>query len=684
MHDNPEPVDQGRIAYARTLRQGVTVDPRSPDILHNLALCQLDGAVGAQWISRALAVAPYDMPTLANGGNLALAVGQRGVALRRYRRALSLAPGIVDITYNIGNIDDAIWLRRSLALSMDRPAIYNNLAVREISVGRLEASRRYLRRAIAIAPAFAAAYRNLSDALRQLRHSADAANVGLRSTAIAPEWSDAWQICGDALLAVLQWTAAAACYRRAVALSPADRASWINFAWIAANSGSPEAGIAGYGHATAIAPARPEAAGDRLFAFAFLPHADEERIRRETAIWARRERRMLGDLAPPRNDNDPRRRLRIGYVSPEFARQGFMYEIMPVLARHNRSSFEIYAYGQGDREDDWTGRVRDSVDGWRRVSSLSLDGQVEVIRRDGIDILVNLTGYLGQHRRLFMRRICPVQVAYINHVMNPGLESIDAWITDPWIDPSPVERSTDSLTRTIPLSSGWSSVEPIAPTPDMLPLPALSRGHVTFGSFNNFAKLSPATIALWAEILRRIPSSRLIIKAMALSDPYLEAITRDRFLKLGVDPARIDTLGFIPDTMANLEAVSAVDIALDPFPFNGGISTMETLWMGVPLVTMTGPTLLERLGTSLLSRAGLHDWITTSPEGYVAKAVNMASDIGRLGEVRRRMRSRLQGSVLFDTAAHTAELERTYRDLWLEWCRAGDTAARHQGSGART
>jgi protein O-GlcNAc transferase len=293
--------------------------------------------------------------------------------------------------------------------------------------------------------------------------------------------------------------------------------------------------------------------------------------------------------------------------------------------------------------------------------------QADLVRVDRIDVLVNLTGYLAQYRLLFARRVAPVQVAYINHVAPTGLRTIDARITDDWIEPAD-GGGGDPDERLVRMASGFSCFDPPSTTRDVGPLPALRTGRVTFGYLNNFAKVSPQALDAWSSILKAVPGSRLVVKSISMSDHVLVSRLLGEFGRRGIAADCVETIGRLADDDANLAAIEGIDIGLDPFPFNGGISTAETLWMGVPVISLAGQGLVARLGLSLLSRADLADLVATTTDEYCRLAVELAQDVGRLAELRGSMRQRLLRSRLFDASAHTRELEGVFRALWARWC----------------
>jgi predicted O-linked N-acetylglucosamine transferase (SPINDLY family) len=310
---------------------------------------------------------------------------------------------------------------------------------------------------------------------------------------------------------------------------------------------------------------------------------------------------LANDRQPHANSPDPNRRLRIGYLSPDFCRHSVAFFIESLLAAHDRSAFEILCYANVSQTDIITERLQGLADKWRDIVHLSDQQVAELVRADAVDILVDLVGHTVNNRLLvFARKPAPVQISYLGYPNTTGLSTIDYRLTDAWADPpGRADRfHTETLVR---LQGGFLCYQPWPGTPEVSPLPALTSGHITFASFNNATKVNPEVIALWSKILRLLPNARLIMKALQLGDIG----TRQRFAQLfeqnGVSMERVELLGWASSTAEHLELYNRVDIGLDPFPYNGTTTTCEALWMGVPVIVLAGNTHAARVGVSLLS-----------------------------------------------------------------------------------
>ena len=296
------------------------------------------------------------------------------------------------------------------------------------------------------------------------------------------------------------------------------------------------------------------------------------------------------------------------------------------------------------------------------------DEQVaNLIKSDGVDLLVDLSG-LTEHNRwlVFARKAAPVQITWIGYPATTGLSTMDYKIVDSYTDPPGLTDRfyTEKLIR---VPGCYLCYLPDRESPEVGPLPALSEGHITFGSFNNFVKLTPDMMGLWSDIVKAIPGSRLVMKAKSLSDKSTYGYVIDTFKQKGIPAERIELLGWEPSSKGHLETFNRIDIALDTFPYHGTTTTCEALWMGVPVITLAGTTHASRVGVSLLSNVGLPELIAATPEEYIAKAVGLARDLEKLQTLRKCLRDMLSRSPLTDAKRFTLNLEEVYRKIWANW-----------------
>jgi predicted O-linked N-acetylglucosamine transferase (SPINDLY family) len=382
---------------------------------------------------------------------------------------------------------------------------------------------------------------------------------------------------------------------------------------------------------------------------------------RHRDFGARLEAALPARFAVRREPGDAERRLRIGYVSGDLNAHPVGLFLEPVLERHDRSRFEVCCYSTSTKVDAFTRKLAAHADLWRDANGLSSEELSEAVHADHIDILVDLAGHSGISRlATFARQPAPVQAAWLGYLNTTGLTRIGYRITDAVCDPPGAERwHTEKLLR-LP-NSQWC-YRPFVERPPAQSPPCLKRGHPTFGSFAQVAKLSPRTLSAWTEILRRLPEARLMIVGVSPgrgADGLRSA--------LAAVSERVELVPFLP-LAEYYDAFAGVDIVLDPMPYSGGTTTCDALWMGVPVLTAPGARPASRSAASILSAAGLADWIAPDDAQYVSRAVELGAQSARLGELRAALRPRLQASPLMDEARFVADLESLFREVWRDYC----------------
>ena len=396
----------------------------------------------------------------------------------------------------------------------------------------------------------------------------------------------------------------------------------------------------------------------------FDPEVSPAEVFAEHRRWDERcARPLLAQAVVCDNQPDPERRLRIGYVSPYFVGQPVAYFVEPLLEAHDRTGFELFLYSDAAKPDEVTARLRTGADAFRETRGLDDSQLCDQVRADRIDILVDLTGHNGQNRLLaFARRPAPLQVTYLGP-NSSGMRAMDYRVTDHLVDPPGSEAQSSERLLRLP-GAQWAYRPPV-PMPEVRPLPALARGHITFGSFNHAAKLSTPTLDMWAELMARVSGSRLHIAGVA-SRAHGERLLRP-FQARGIAAERIRLVSH-PGYERYWDLYHEVDIALDSYPFNGVTTTMGCLWMGLPVVSRSGAWIASRYGASLLGNLGAPQWVGADAAGFVDAAERLAADPAALAQVRAGLRDRLRASTLLDGAALARKVEAAYRGIWRDWC----------------
>lgn len=525
--------------------------------------------------------------------------------------------------------------RKALRAEPANAALANNFANLLTSLGRLDESLPLYRRALKLDPRFAEAHANLAAALMTSGAYGEAVAGFEAAIALRPDFHGFRQALGLCLLQQGLPDTAAQRLREALALNPRD----------------------------------PEAHSNLLFALCYCAGESRASLAAAHREWNLRHAAHLPAPDFPGVDRAPERRLRIGYVSGDLKRHPVAFFLEPVLAARDRERFECFLYANQHGEDEFSQRLRAACDGWRSLFRVSDEAAWRQIRQDRIDVLVDLSGHTGANRLpLFALRPAPVQAAWLGYPATTGLDAIGWRVSDAIADPPDLDSAL-SAEKVLRLPHGFHCYRPPEAAPEPGPLPAAASERATFGCFNNLAKVSPAALALWSEVLARVPGSRLLIKSRALADPAVRARLLAEFAGRGIAPQRLELLGWTATLAEHFATYRRVDIALDSFPYAGTTTTLEALWMGVPVVTLRGETHAARVGASLLTHAGFPQWIAEGEAEYAAKAAALAGDLAALAGVRASLRVRLQASPLLDCARFAQELEAQYRGIWKEWCR---------------
>ncbi|CAO3440659.1 O-linked N-acetylglucosamine transferase, SPINDLY family protein [Azospirillum endophyticum] len=459
-------------------------------------------------------------------------------------------------------------------------------------------------------------------------------------------------------------------FRQAVGVDAGYAEAWFGLAAALDAQGEAGAALEAYDRVAALRPDDPGTDSNRLMMLNYRPDLSPQALYEAHRAWGAKLEASLAagqagrKAAPPAAVCPPEgRRLRIGYVSPDFRLHSVAMFLLPLLEAHDRMRVELFAYSNVELPDPITEHVRRSVDGWRDIRALPDEAAAERIRADSIDVLFDLAGHTAHNRLgVFARRAAAVQVSWLGYPATTGLAAMDARFTDAVADP-PGAGDGQHSERLVRLDRGFLCYRPLSAVPDPAPAPCLKNGFLTFGSFNALNKLTSAVAALWARTLRAVPGSRLVLKAAPLADRAVHRRVLGLFTAHGVEPGRLDLLGRIPDNSGHLAAYGLMDVALDPFPYNGTTTSCEALWMGVPLLTLPGDRHAARVGASLLTAVGRPDLIAADEDDFIDKAVAFAAAPGRLAEERKEMRARLEASRLCDAAAFAREFESRCFDL---------------------
>lgn len=646
-----------------------------------------------------------------NLGNALKGQGRLDEAAASYREAVAGNPGQAEAHFGLGLALQALGQMEPALASLQQAArlrpthgpTHEQLGAILLAAGRPEEAVACLMQAVQCQPELAAAHCHLANALADLGRHAQAiphfgqalalgfdhaevrANLGVALMASGrPEEAvialqraaemqpGQWLIhnnLGNAHLALNQVLQAQAAYQRALDLAPDAWLVHSNLGHLLKTMGQPEPALRHLEQARALAPERPALHSQVMFVRQYLhPEAPSERI-----VQARRFAELAGRLATPYTHwpqaPQPDRCLRIGFVSGDLRLHPvgyFIESVLKALAAPSAGRPILFAYANQRESDGLTQRLKGCFEGWREVAGMDDAALAACIRADGIDVLVDLAGHTQNNRlTVFAWKPAPVQVSWLGYCATTGLPAIDAFIADPWMAPPGAELAF--VERLVRLPETFLCFTPPEADVAVGPLPALAGGGVRFGCFNHLAKINDDVVALWSAILRALPQSRLVLQSQALQDDEMRERTRRRFAGLGVEPQRLWLQG--PQARADyLAAYRQIDIALDPFPYPGGTTSLEALWMGVPVLTLQGATALSRQGSSILHNMGLPGWVAANAEEYLSLALQHAADLPALAALRQGLRQRLLRSPLCDAPGFAHVLHAGLRGLWVRWC----------------
>lgn len=662
-------LEQAAAAY----RRSIEIEAQRSEAHNNLGNTLLGmGQVreAIESFDRAIGLQPNNPQALYNRGIALQGIGQFEAAVDSYRRALSLGPDFFQAWNNLGTslqrlgrfAEALACMERALALTPNSPAAHNNFGIALQSMNRFAEACEYFQRAMAIDPNSAEAYNNLGNALRKLGRPEEALASYRKALSLRSDSPDIYSNLGNILKEFGRLDHALACYERALELVPQSADVHNNLANTFKEAGQLDEAIACYRKAISVRPDLVVAHSGLAYTMHFHPGFDAASILEEHKAWNFAHARPFAtERRPFEIDRSPDRPLRIGYVSPDFRDHVVGRFLLPLLENHDRSRFEVFCYADVTKSDSTTHRLQKCATNWQ-VTFGDSDAQLaQRIRNDHIDILVDLTMHMAGNRLLaFARRPAPVQVTYLAYCSTTGLETMDWRLTDPFLDPPGTDQWYAERSYRLPRTYWCYQAPPEAP--DIAPLPAESAGHITFGTLNNFCKVSRPTMETWAKILLALPTSRLILHA---HEGVHRQRTKDFFASLGVSPDWVEFVGFEPMEQY-LRQYHRIDIALDSFPYAGGTTTFDALWMGTPVVTQNGTTAVGRGGVSILSNLGLPELIAADQEQYMQIALHLARDTDALKALRQSLRQRMRQSPLMDAGQFARDMETAYRQMWQD------------------
>jgi predicted O-linked N-acetylglucosamine transferase (SPINDLY family) len=699
---------QGKYAEAvGCYRDALCLVPDSVEALVSLGVAlwrNEQPAEAVEIFSTALRLAPDSFEAAVNCGNALLRLERLDDAIAMYRRALALRPDSADVHNNLGKVLVAVGrvdearssFDRALEILPSHPEALFNIGDLLFFSGNNTDAEKYYANAILARPSFAEGYMALGRArfdagqFEQALECFDLMAAAAPASPLAQVWRGiVLREKGELNLALQAFEKAAASagnpeevfaqigatywqlgdYRNAdeyadrVLESKPGTASALNLKGnVALIAGRIENAILWYDKAATVDPEFHVWSENALFARNYTEHVDAASLLEVHRTWGLRQR-SLPSVAQKSRAAIPGARLRLGFVSPDFVSHSVAHFILPVLAYLDGNTFEAFCYHNKRQSDNVTQTLRKFANGWRNIAGKTDQIAAEIIARDGVDILIDLAGHTADNcLGLFARSPAPMQITYLGYPTTTGLPAMHYRLTDWIVDP----KGAEAFNTETPLRLPDSYFCYMAPeeSPAVSTLPALTRGAITFGSFNNLAKMTPTTLLLWGRVLAAVPGSRLLLKNKSLGNARIRDEVLGRLAKVAVDVNRVELHGYESARISHLALYNQVDIALDTFPYNGATTTCEALWMGAPVVTLRGGTHASRMGASILSAARLREWIAEDESAYVDACVRLAADLKVLAGVRAGLRTLLMNSPLMDYAGFARKFERTLRDAW--------------------
>jgi protein O-GlcNAc transferase len=671
---------QGRLEEAiAALEQALRITPELPDTLNDLGLIlemtgRLDEAVDRY--QAAIRLRPQFAGAYSNMSVALKRLDRLDEALGSGREAVRLDPGFAGAHSNLGVILEkkGLWeeattcFHEALRLEPQFVEALYNLGSVLSRMGRFDEADTSCRQAIAIQPDSAEAHHNLAFALGERGWLAEAEAHYRRAIEIKPEFVDPYVNLTSVLGKFGRLDEAEACSRDAIRLDPTRADAHVNLGFVLVEKGHVAEALAFYREAERLHPDSRPVQSSYLYGLNYDPEVDPQTLLAEHRRWGVRQQEDVPAIGPkPCHDRGRDRPLRVGYVSADFRVHPVAYFLRHILRHHDRLQVEPICYSEVTAPDALTEQLQSLSHAWRPIFGMNDEQVVEMVRHDAIDILVDLSGHTARHRMgLFAHKPAPIQATYLGYPNTTGLTTIDYLLTDAVTDPPDDPTWSSEIPYHLP--DIFCCYSPPEDAPEVNLLPALRAG-VTFGSLHKLPKLNPRVLQLWAELLKAVPTSRLLLYRNNLRGERKQEILDD-FQAQGIAADRLDLRNVVEGGASHYAVYQDIDISLDVFPWSGHTTACESLWMGVPIVTIRGNRHAGRMTASVLTCLGLRELIAETPQQYLDTATQLAGDLDRLAELRRTMRDRMSRSPMGDGRTWTKNLDNAYRAMWHRWCDA--------------
>jgi len=656
-------------------KQACSIQPNYADAYNNLANTLMDaGRVddAISYYQQALKINPNYAEAHNNLGNAFKKIGEFDAAINCYQKALNIRPDYLKVHHNLaqvlkglGRLEAVIkCYEQLLKIKPDSVEVYNNLGNAHKSLGQLEDALKCYEQALKIKPDYIEVYNNTGATFYDLGQFDVAVMYYDYALQLNPDYVEAHNNRGNAYRTLGQFDMAIKCYERALEIKEDFFEAYSNLGNTLRDFCQYDAAINCYKRALEVKPDLVAVQNNLLFCLNYHPDLSAEAIFEHYQAYDRQfglpYRAQWKDFTQLK---DPGKRLKIGYVSGDFNVHSMRHFLEPVLAQHNHQYFEITAYAELIKDDGFTERFQGLVDHWVQTTGMTDEALAARIRKDEVDILVDLAGHTVKNRlAVFARKPAPVSISMFGYGYTTGLTAIDYFLGDEQLIPKGSEHLFSEKPWRLP-SPGFS-YRPAEGMGEPGPLPAKIKDWVTFGTLTRSVRINHRTIRVWADILKRVANSRLIINSSSFRDSHSQQAMAERFRAEGIASERLE-IGYDSPPW---ELLREMDIGLDCFPHNSGTTLLESLYMGVPFITLADRPSVGRIGASILESVDCPQWIAMNEEQYIEKAVQLAADLDELAMIRSRLRTQMEALPVMDEVGFVVKLEAAYRQMWQQWC----------------
>ncbi len=662
----------------QNLRQALSIQPDNFNAYHNLGiLMQHQGRLdeAEQAYRQAIELQPGFAAALEDLATILIQKQRNEEAETCLLRAIQASPVNPNAIVKLGKI---FFLRqeyvkagqcyeKALTHNPDHVEAHIDLAAVKEKTGELNIALEHYRKALALAPDNMRAHNNLAIILCLMGAHEDAVNSANTALSLNPDSPEVYNNLANALSKLGRLEAAAEALKQALHYRPDDAETHSNLARVLLLQGKVKDAFASHRRTLELQPDLSRAHSLLLYTMNYSLEFSRDEIFKAHIDWSEKHEQSIKQPRTHSNTAEPERRLRIGYVSPDFRGHSVAFFFEPILKNHDHKAFEVFCYSDTLNSDQTTERMKSLSSHWRHCCGLADTDAAQMIIDDQIDILIDLAGHTDNNRMtLFASQPAPVQVSYLGYPNTTGLESIQYLITDNHCDPAPEADAyySEKLCR---LPHTFFCYQAPENCPPVSTTPALKNAYITFASFNNLAKIGEEVVKLWSDVLKAVPDSKLLVQCLSLNDPATRTHFEQLFSAHEIDTDRIE-FSAAKDLNTYLSGHADVDIILDTFPWNGHTVSCHALWMGVPVITLAGNRHSSRMGVSILSNLDLNNCIAYSETEFIAAATTLSQDIQQLQSLRQELRPRMQASKLCNGGDVTQQLEQQYRRMWRQWC----------------